>query len=256
MNKMIKLTAATVASLLIAASAFSQDAVEKPQTEKNQEIIIRKNDGKTEKMTIIVDGDNVTINGKPVDEFKNSGVTVLRRSRPAIAAVPPVPGARSFRRSGPSFNFENFDHLMPAEANKALLGVMTQKDENGAKISNVTKESGAEKAGLKKNDIITKVGSTTIAEPADLNKAISEYKPNDKVDITYKRDGKENKTTVTLTENKAGVYAFNLNGNDFNFDFPRGEFGPQGSFTFNRRPKIGLQIQDLEEGKGVNVKRR
>jgi serine protease Do len=39
----------------------------------------------------------------------------------------------------------------------AFLGVTTEEAKEGAKITNVVKESAAEKAGLKKDDIITKV---------------------------------------------------------------------------------------------------
>ena len=251
MNKLTKLTSAALATTIIAASSFAQDGKESAKPNRNEEIIIQKKDGKAEKMTIVVDGDNVTINGKPADEFRNSGVTILRRARPAIASVPRV---RAFRGPNNLPNFEEFDRMIPVEGNKAALGVLTQKAEDGVKVTGVTKESSAEKAGIKKDDVITKVGNATITTPQDLMKAIGEYKPNDKVDITYKRGGKENRLSVTLSENKSRPFAFNMNEHDFNFDFNNDNFGPNGNFTFNRRPKIGLQIQDVEEGKGVTVK--
>ena len=37
-----------------------------------------------------------------------------------------------------------------------MLGVITEKTDEGVKIQDITKESGAEKAGLKEGDIITK----------------------------------------------------------------------------------------------------
>lgn len=249
MNKWIKFPTAAIAAGLISISAFAQDQKEKTskdKEEKTQEIVIRKKGGNTEKMTIVVEGDNVTINGKPADEFKNDNVTVFKRDRPLAAVAPRL---RRLEGERPLFNRENF--LRSSNSNKAMLGVLTQKTDEGVKITDVTKESGAEKAGLKKDDVITKVGSTEIKVPQDLIKAIGEYKPNDKADITYKRDGKENKTSVTLGENKSR----NLFSGDFNFDFPRGPIVPDmDNFNFNRKPRIGLQIQDVEEGKGVMVK--
>jgi serine protease Do len=44
-------------------------------------------------------------------------------------------------------------------------------------------------------------------------KTIGKYKPEDKVTITYKRAGKENKATVTLGENKQ-VKVFSWDGGD------------------------------------------
>jgi serine protease Do len=54
------------------------------------------------------------------------------------------------------------DNFVFSGGNRALLGVVSEKNDNGAKITSVTKESAAEKAGLKKDDIITKVGDTKI----------------------------------------------------------------------------------------------
>jgi serine protease Do len=242
-------SSALIITAVIGLSAAAQDTKDKTakdkSTVKEDEIIIRKKGDKGDKMTIVVDGDKVTINGKAVDEFKNDNVTVLRRSGAIARATP----RGNFRL------FENEGEFGPARSNKAMLGVVTGKAEDGAKINNVTKESGADKAGLKEGDVITKVGSKKIEDPNDLIEAISDYKVNDKVDITYKRNGKENKTTATLGENTARAFSFNFNNPDFNFEVPRTPNTPEGfAFNLNRKPKIGLQIQDLEEGKGVNVK--
>jgi len=254
MKNWIKLSTVTVVTALFASSAIAQDQKDnttKNSDDKSQEIVIRKKGGTNEKMTIVLDGDNVTINGKPVDEYKNKDVTVFKRDR-SLALAPHV---RSFSGSRPPMDVEDFDVMRPSSPNKAMLGVMTEKADDGVKIKDITKESGAEKAGLQKDDVITKVGSKNVKAPEYLVEAISSYKPNDKVDITYKRNGKENKTSVTLSENKSRAYAYNFNNGDFNFDFPKGSLAPQNfNFNFDHKPRIGLQIQDLEEGKGVKVK--
>jgi serine protease Do len=254
MNNWKKLSMLTIAAAVIGISASAQtnkDNNTNKNEDKTQEIVIRKKGDKGEKMTIVVDGDKVTINGKPVDEFKNQDVTVLRRN-----GLTSTYGPRALTIPRGTFEWKDGEGTFaPSKSNKAMLGVLTDKGDDGAKVSEVTKESAAAKAGLQKDDVITKVGSKKIDGPQDLIAAIGEYKPNDKVDITYKRNGKENKTTATLGENKARAYSFNFNNPDLNFDLPRTPNMPDG-FTFNmaRRPKIGLQIQDLEEGKGVKVK--
>jgi serine protease Do len=153
----------------------------------------------------------------------------------------------------PRGGFKMFDEnspMRPSRGNKAMLGVITETADGGARITEVTKESGAEKAGLKKDDVITKVGDRKINDPEDLVDAISNYKPNDKITLTYKRNNKENTTSVTLTENKTKEYSFDFGDGDFKFDAPNMS---GGIFGMNRKPKIGLQIQDVEEGKGVKV---
>jgi serine protease Do len=256
MKNWIKYVVPVVATACIGSTAFAQDQKEKfskDNEDKSQEIVIRKKGGKTEKMTIVVDGDNVTINGKPVDEFKNNDVTIFKRDR-SMATAPRV---RAFTGARGLMNGEGVEGVFApaASSNKAILGVVTSKSDDGVKISDVTKESGAEKAGLKKDDVITKVGDKKMEEPADLITAIAGHKPNDKVDITYKRNGKESKTTAVLGENKSRSFAYNFN-KDFNFNMPEGILPPMENFNFNfnRKPKIGLQIQDVEEGKGVTVK--
>jgi serine protease Do len=58
--------------------------------------------------------------------------------------------------------------------------------------------SPAEKAGLKANDIITKVNNDAIDENNPLTRLIRKYNPGDKVTFTILRDGKEQKVDVTL----------------------------------------------------------
>lgn len=235
----LKNMTAMILAVCVTGTTLAQTGSGKPDSKKSEQIIIKKHGDKAEKMTIVVDGDKVTINGKPVNEFKDGSVTILDGDE----AMAFGPGARSFRS-------QRVAPMAPARGNKAMLGVVTESVDGGAKVTDVTDESGAEKAGLKEDDIIIRVADKKIETSNDLIAAIGAYKPNDKVEITYMRDGKEAKTTATLGENKAKSYTFNMN-EDFNFDFPKGmQFEGMG---WNRKPKIGLQIQDLEEGKGVKV---
>lgn len=248
MKSWLKYPATALVTALIASGAFAQtdNNKEKSKNNRSNDIIIRKKAGNSEKMTIVVEGDNVTINGKSVNDYKGGDVTIIKTDRNTS------PRATYYNRA----TGDRFETLIPTAVNKARLGVMTEKAEDGARITGVTKESGAEKAGLKKDDIITKVGNKKIESPQDLTEAISSYKPNDKVDISYKRDGKENRLTAILGENKASQYSFRLDNDDIHVDIPEGVIPPMENFNFNfgRRPRLGLQIQDVEEGKGVTVK--
>lgn len=63
--------------------------------------------------------------------------------------------------------------------------------------------SPAATAGLKENDIITKVGNDKIGNGKSLVGLISKYQVGEKVTITYLRDGKERTVEVTLAEAKS-----------------------------------------------------
>ena len=263
--KWIKTSAALLAASLIASSSFAQEETPPPapkppkeSKEKHEEIIIRKKDGKEEKMTIVVDGDNVTINGKPMDDFKDGNVKIIKREK-RMGGGDNAPHVRTFMAPHPGMDMKDFEDFTPSGINKAMLGVMTAKADGGVKVTEVTPKSGAEKAGLQKEDVITKVGTTKISDTKDLTEAIGKYKVDDKVDITYNRNGKESKATATLTENKGmKKVMMKINGEDFDFDMPGGmEASGMEGFNFNfdhKKPKLGLQIQDMEEGKGVKVK--
>ncbi|MGO4751294.1 S1C family serine protease, partial [Streptomyces sp. 2MCAF27] len=60
----------------------------------------------------------------------------------------------------------------------------------------------AAKAGLKAGDVIVKLNDTVIDSGPTLISEIWTHKPGDKVTITYKRDGKQSTTEVTLGQRK------------------------------------------------------
>ena len=75
-------------------------------------------------------------------------------------------------------------------------------DTEGFYINKVTKNSGAEKAGLQKGDIIKKLDSQNINTYAELSGYISTKRPNDKVQVTFVRDGETKTVPVTLIKNE------------------------------------------------------
>jgi serine protease Do len=248
-------------ALLAPVTLFAQkdEKVEKEVKEKKdmQQIIITKKGDKGEKIVVEIDGDKVLINGKPLEEYKdkNGDIKVNVHSMKDWESL-------AFKTPRGGWNMSQGDGLtfFSGDENRAMLGVTTEKVADGASIESVTKGSAAEKAGLKENDIITKVGKTKIVEPDDLSKAIKEHKPGDKVDITYLRDKKEQKVNVELTKWK-GIGSFSL---DKKFDMniqPRVFSAPDVKVPFDQyrtyysggSPKLGLSVQDSDDGKGVVV---
>lgn len=76
---------------------------------------------------------------------------------------------------------------------------------SGMYVTGFGENSGAEDAGIKKGDIITKIDTYAITDFADLSAAIGSKRPGDKVQVTYARNGKENVTTATLRDQKGGT---------------------------------------------------
>ncbi|MFY7665425.1 trypsin-like peptidase domain-containing protein [Flavobacterium sp.] len=71
---------------------------------------------------------------------------------------------------------------------------------SGVYISSVNKNTGAEKAGLKKGDIIVKLDDRKIQTYADLAGFINAKRPNDEVKVTFLRDEKTYTANVKLTK--------------------------------------------------------
>ena len=75
------------------------------------------------------------------------------------------------------------------------------KDTEGFYIKKVNKNSGAEKAGLREGDIIKKLDAQKISTFAELSGYINTKRPNDKITVTYVRDGNLKSVPVTLVKN-------------------------------------------------------
>jgi len=284
--KKIVFTAAAICFAAFTTTLTAQDDKgekgEKGDKDKkqSQEIIIRKKGEKDTKITVEIKGDNIIINGKPLSEFKDDEVTVNRRN----IIVRDGKGGTRFQMSPDDFNGLSFWNNDGDETG-AFLGVTTNVSDDregnhkGAEVTNVTTGSAAEKAGLKDGDIIVKINDKKVEDPEALSEIVSSFKPKDEVTVYYKRDGKENSAKAVLGErrgSKAMAYSFSgPDGMTRSFSMPRvqsiprvdmGDVAPriwgQGSGDNNfeffsdsypRQQKLGLKIQDTEDGNGVKV---
>ena len=261
------ISSVTIAQNTTKSSKPAAQTKEKPRKEKldeYDEIIIKRKGDKDGKVTIEIKDGEVKVNGKTLDDYDDENISVRRRPTPRIV----IAGSPSRFRSadafghGGSWNYsdDGDSEIFFSSGNKAFLGVSSEEEDGGAKITSVTENSAADKAGLKKGDVITKVGDNDVDDPSDLTKAIGKFKPEDKVTIVYKRDGKEAKTTATLGKNKSSSVS------TYGYASPRVEIAPMppmqgfewnekgGQHYFgNFRPRLGIKAQDTEEGKGVKV---
>ncbi|MES2882368.1 MAG: PDZ domain-containing protein [Bacteroidota bacterium] len=260
-----KLLIAGLAVIAVPSLLFAQKEKEKVKDKSEmQTIVITRAVDVDVKTVIEIDGNKIKVNGKDAKDNKDINVNVNTTSAGGRYHVYTPSQGRGFTFDSEAMSMYDVDE------NRAMLGVTTETDEKGAEIKTVTTAGGADKAGLKKGDIITKIGDKKIENGDGVTKAIRSHKPGDKVSVTFLRDGKEQKATAELGKWK-GVrmnlanapriptqvwgegmqeklkmdmegLRMNLDDNEFN-----------GVFSFNRRPKLGLSIQDSDDGKGVKV---
>lgn len=80
-------------------------------------------------------------------------------------------------------------------------GILVPNDiEEGIIIVSVEKNSSAEKAGIKKGDIITKLAGTKTDTLADFRYELYKHNPGEEIEVTYIRDEKELTTKLTLSK--------------------------------------------------------
>ena len=229
-----KITLATALTWLIAISAFAQPTPPAPPSPPK---------GKVKKMIIIRNGDSTIVQGDDLvidmDDLQNG-----------------VP--EKFRKQLKGFNPNDMMRLPSSlNENKALLGVLTEKNEKGAIIKEIMKGTPAEKAGLKADDIITAINGVAINSAEELTQEVVKYMPDTKITITYLRNQQtENTTAILATNNRAATrnYQF-IDTMVFNMDdmfkmLPpdRNEWAPKP-----RKLQLGVGIQDMESSKGVKI---
>lgn len=69
---------------------------------------------------------------------------------------------------------------------------------DGVRVENFASESAAKEAGIKVGDVITKIDGHAIESVPELQEAIAQHQPSDKVAVNVNRDGIDKVMTVTL----------------------------------------------------------
>jgi serine protease Do len=265
-----------IAALLATLSipSFGQDTKEKEKVKESKDTkkeveqitIVRKTDSK-DKTVIEINGDKITVNGKPIEDLKEDGdITVHRGKYKTLEGLNAYSMQRG-RAGNYTWNGGDEFRMFDTDENRAMLGVVTEEIEGGVKVTELTDESAAKKAGIKEGDIITKINDTKIEDPDQLSETVRKHKPGEKVTVTVLRDKKEQKITTELGKWK-GVSAFSYGpgGQHFKMDMhdynellvPRAQVAPrvrngQAWSYSGGAPKLGLSVQDTDDGKGVKV---
>lgn len=106
------------------------------------------------------------------------------------------------------------------------------KEGDGVFVMEVAKASAASEAGIEKGDFINKINGIPVNTGNEMVEKISAMHPGDKVNITFRHDGRE-KTAEVQLKGAAGEYA---------------------SVKQQSIEKLGAVLQELDNGRGVQVK--
>jgi serine protease Do len=117
----------------------------------------------------------------------------------------------------------------------------------GALVQRVVPGDGADKAGLKPGDVITKIDDEKITNEIDLRVALYKRAPSQKVDVTYVREGDERSATLTLKAPQVAEKQQPQPQIDRNNPFREMPNFPEVPEFSNGRPKLGVYLYEVDE---------
>lgn len=200
------------------------------------EDIVTDVDGK--KVTEFEDISNIVADKKPGDklkvkykrgaETKEVEVTLLERQ----GARPPGGGAGGGGAAGGGAGSGATTTTQPAQpaAYLGLQGQNAEGDDLGAKITEVAKDSPADKAGLKVGDLITALDGKNLIGIQALIIRLRDKKVGDKIKLKYKRGSETKEVEVTLVTRPANATAMTTTSSGGSAGLEGGAFagGPGG----------------------------
>lgn len=225
-------------------SLYAQNSKYPSRYNQRETVILnRENDGNT---TIEINNNGVYLNGEQIAtraELNNRNLSKKIVVRDEIKG-----GNRSYEE------YYNQGLENRSEARRALLGVFTDpgKFDDGAYVERVSPNSAASEAGLRPGDVVLRVDSVNIYNAEDLTRIIRRHEPNDRVTITYNRNGKERQTTAVLGASRAQLYEY---PEEMNLMPPPPPTIPlEGIFNENK-PHLGVSVESAENGVRIRTVR-
>jgi serine protease Do len=121
------------------------------------------------------------------------------------------------------------------------------KDKQGALVNDVNPGGPAEKAGIKRYDVIVEVNGEKINDYNDLKLKVADIQPGKKVNIKVIRDGKDETFAVTVEELEPAETQAKIQGSDKSLGFSVRELNPTLARRLGVRTQRGLIITDIKE---------
>jgi Do/DeqQ family serine protease len=117
----------------------------------------------------------------------------------------------------------------------------------GVYVSGVREDGAAKAAGIKEGDIIIKINDVAVNSSAELQEQVSRYRPNDKVRVEIKRDGKTKHFEVTLRNLQGSTEIVKIEEFDEVLGARFTELSKKDKSTLGIRN--GLKVTELRAGK-------
>lgn len=133
-----------------------------------------------------------------------------------------------------------------------LVKAMKLPSDKGALITNVEKDSPADKAGLKNGDVIVAFDGKPISVDTDLPKLVAATPINKQVKVVIYREGKRRELTMTVGQSKDAIadnsQAAGQQGTQAGVGISVMELNPELARQLNLRDIKGVVVNDIKSG--------
>jgi serine protease Do len=120
--------------------------------------------------------------------------------------------------------------LLPQDVDEALAKALNLKHTEGSLVGDVTAGGPADKAGIKRGDVITSFNGKKVDNSVQLRNLVAEAEPGSTAKVGLLRDGKVSEASVDLGERPKNIA-----------DASGGTSAPESSSS----ERFGLSVQDL-----------
>jgi len=139
-----------------------------------------------------------------------AGIALAQQATPAPPAAAPLtagepgeaPQAFSLLLEGGSFL-----GVYAEDVNKENMARYGMREARGVAVTQIVKDSPAEKAGLKKDDVILRFEGDNVTSVHKLNRLVSEVAPDQTARLTISRGGSEQEVAVTIGKRNSSINA-------------------------------------------------
>ncbi|HYY56783.1 MAG TPA: PDZ domain-containing protein [Pyrinomonadaceae bacterium] len=198
-------------------------------------------------------------------------------SPPAPSQEPDAPDTPDAPEAPTAFSFfidgDSFLGIYPEEVNNGNMKQYGLNEPRGVAVGRVIEGGPAERAGLRKNDVILRFNGEEVTSVRKLNRLIGEVAPDHTARLTISRGGGEQEVTVTLAKREDFPRSLNMTAPGRGLDRLGAELGQLGdapgidpgdfSLVFGANRRIGIGTTPLtkqlaeyfgvSEGRGVLV---
>ena len=137
-----------------------------------------------------------------VSLFLTGGIVLAQQTAPAPPQGPPPDPPAPGEPFGQAFSIfvdgGSFLGVYAEDINKETMSHYGLREARGVGITGVVKDSPAEKAGLKKDDVILRFDNENVTSVRKLTRLVSEVAPDQTVRLAISRGGAEQEVAVTI----------------------------------------------------------